>query len=333
MSGPVAASPTSTSPIETWNRRVVACANNKGGVKKTSTVVNVGGQLAAAGFRVLIVALDTQHENAATDLGYLDRSDHGVSLAAQMTTGTEPAIVVTDVRPRLDVIADGPALEQVVAFHYGRVGRGECAYETAFALLRPVLAPIAKRYDLILIDCPPGNRVLVDAAMGAARWVLIPTATDRGSIQSMRGTAEAFVAARTHNPTLHLLGVLLTGSGTQATVARSTARAAIDADFGGHAPLLTSFIRHAEAPASAGRAKGMLMHELEKYEVETKTSQPWWKSLRSPQTTVAPRRGWSTDSAGLAEDYHRVTQEIVERIQTAEQADREQPGAGSRGPA
>ena len=80
--------------VSRWNGRVLAVANNKGGVKKTSLVANAGGQLASGGFRVLIMALDTQEENLATDLGYIDRSDHGRSLAeALISGGTDAAII------------------------------------------------------------------------------------------------------------------------------------------------------------------------------------------------------------------------------------------------
>lgn len=307
--------------VARWNRRVVAVANNKGGVKKTSVVVNVAGQLAAAGLKVLIVALDTQHENAATDLGYLQRSDHGESLAAALIDGTDTVVVVDDVRPRLDVVADGPALESVVRDHYGKVGRGERSDDDACSLLRPALATHAPRYDLVLLDCPPGHRVLVDAALGSARWVLIPTATDLGSIRSMEGTARAFMAARTRNPTLALLGVLLTGSGTTATTAREHARTDIDAIFGGHAPLFDSFVRHAESPATAARSRGLLAHELERVELDTKTSQPWYTMLRRGGRPGDSRRVWTTNSAGLSEDYQRVTRELTDRLAAAEAAD------------
>lgn len=302
-----------------WNGRVLAVANNKGGVKKTSLVANTGGQLASGGFRVLIVALDTQEENLATDLGYIDRSDHGRSLAEALISGGAEASIIRDVRPNLDVIADGPALEGVVRHVYGTIGRGQEEYEgLTYGLLHPLLAAHAASYDLVLIDCPPGNKVLVDAALGAARWLVIPTASDAGSIKSMRGTANAFVDASRHNPSIQLLGVLLTGSSTQAKVARATARSAIQELFGGDAPLFTHFIRHAEAPAVNARARGVLLHELEKLESEVRESTPWWKALRGPDPATEPRRGWTTNSTGLAEDYLRVTQEIVERITAAE---------------
>lgn len=308
------------SQVQDWNRRVVALANNKGGVKKTSTTVNVAGQLAAGGFKVLVVALDTQRESAATDLGYADRSDHGASLAAAMINATATAKIITDVRPKLDVIADGPVLESVVAHLYGAVGRGERDYEAAFALLRPVLATVVAPYDLVLIDCPPGNKVLVDAALGAARYLLIPTATDQGSIRSMAGTAEAFVGARAQNPSLQLIGVLLTGSGTQASMTRVAAREAINNDFGGQAPLFDSFVRHAEAPASKARDRGLLAHELERDEAQAAASNPWWKLRGKHGSDPQPRRAaWTTNSSGLAGDYQRVTSELVDRITAVEQ--------------
>lgn len=313
---------TSTADMQGWNRRIVALANNKGGVKKTSATVNIAGQLAAGGFKVLVVALDTQRESAATDLGYADRSDHGESLAAAMIAGTGAVEIISEVRPRLDVIADGPALESVVAHLYGAVGRGDHGYDVAFTLLRPVLAPLVGPYDLVLIDCPPGNKVLVDAALGAARWLLIPTATDQGSIRSMAGTAEAFVGARAHNPSLELVGILLTGSGTQASMTRAAARKAIDEDFGGQAPLFASFVRHAEAPASKARERGLLAHELEQDEAQAAAAQPWWKLRGSKQGSgPQPRRAvWTTNSSGLAGDYQQVTSELVDRITAAEQA-------------
>ena len=305
--------------VSRWNGRVLAVANNKGGVKKTSLVANAGGQLASGGFRVLIIALDTQEENLATDLGYIDRSDHGRSLAEALISGGTEAAIIRDVRPNLDVVADGPALEGVVRHVYGVIGRGEEEYEAlTYGLLHPFLAAHAGDYDLILIDCPPGNKVLVDAALGAARWLVIPTASDAGSIKSMRGTANAFVNASQHNPSIQLLGVLLTGSNTQAKVARASARTAINELFGGDAPLFTHFIRHAEAPAVNARARGVLLHELERLESEVRESTPWWKALRVPDQTSQARRGWTTNSTGLAEDYLRVTQEIVERITSAE---------------
>lgn len=286
----VSASPT---PLSEWNRRIIAVANNKGGVKKTSLVANVAGQLSSGKFRVLIVALDTQEENLATDLGYIDRSDHGVSLASAMIDATSDVNLITEVRANLDVVADGPALERVVADTYGSIGRGEGTYEgLAYSLLHPLLERLAPSYDLTLLDCPPGNRVLVDAALGVARWVIIPTASDAGSIRSMRGTAKAFVAAREYNPTIELLGVLLAGSGTQATVVRGAAEAEVNQLFGGRAPLFTQFLRYAEAPAVRARQYSLLLHEME-----------------------------TTSSAGLAQDYLRITQEVVERITTAERSE------------
>lgn len=322
--------------LQEWNGRIVAVANNKGGVRKTSLVTNIGGQLAAAGQRVLIVAFDHQEDEAAAcDLGYLDRSDHGASLARALLAPGQPVTVLRDVRPGLDVIADGRALEEVTKEVYGRVGRGEPYEELAYGLLHDVLAPIAHEYDLILIDCPPGARVLVDAALGVARWVLIPTASDEGSIKAMRGTAKDFVGARRFNPGLQLLGVVLTASDVRATTTRDKARERIDEIFGGggQAPLFETFLRFQETPATRARAEGALVHELASKEVgEKREILASLASLRRTRPkraaeTAAPsaaqtppaRRAWKTNSTGLAEDYRRITAEVVRRITDTEE--------------
>lgn len=296
-----------------WNGRVIAIANNKGGVRKTSTVVNVGGILANAGQRVLLVELDTQPESAATDLGYLDRSDHGASLAEALLHGSTPQII-HDVRPRLDVIADGPALEDVVAEAYGSIGRGEgCWRDIVYPLLGKVLEPVAEDYDAILIDCPPGNKVLTDAALGTARWVIIPVASDRASLNAMVGTAASFQRATSLNPTIELLGVLFTAVTSGGTRIRQAAAAKADELFGGEAPTFRTTIRHAEAPAARSRETHQLVHELERIELEEGKS--LFEQLRARKKNRAkPKRAWQTNSSGLADDYIQLTNEMVSRI-------------------
>ena len=116
----------------------------------------------------------------------------------------------------------------------------------------------------------------------------------------MAGTAEAFVGARTHNPSFELIGILLTGSGTQASMTRAAAREAINKDFGGQAPLFASFVRHAEAPASKARDRGLLAHELEQDEAQAAAAQPWWKLPGGKHGSgPQPRRAvWTTNSSG-----------------------------------
>lgn len=300
-----------------WNSRIVAVANNKGGVLKTSTTANVAGQLAAAKYRVLIVAFDAQRPSLPTDLGISDRADNGESLAqAVVTGGRVPPTIIRDVRPDLDVIADGTELERIVEHAYGVVGRGEGTFDSVvYQLLVPVLRPIAPQYDLVLVDCAPGTKVLTAAALGSARWLLIPAHSDRGSIQGIAGTADIFAEASQHNSDLELLGVVLTRSTTAATRVREAATRDIQQLFGGQAPVFRSFIRQAESPASASRRHGLLAHELVEQEETERAARPWWKLRRDPD---APKRAWTTNSSSLAEDYTSLTQEIVAAINERE---------------
>lgn len=278
---------------------VIAFANNKGGVRKTSTVVNVGGQLALNGFRVLIVGLDSQYgENIFRDLGGDDRSDNGASLAAAMM-GQGQATIVKDVRPNLDVIADGAQLEQVLQYVYGRAYTGEGSRDDAFGLLRPVLDSLDDDYDFILIDCPPATRPLIQAGLGAARWLVIPTATDGGSIDSLAGTAVEFVAAREHNPELELVGILMTASTYGATKVREMAGAQLEAMFEGQVPyIFKHFTRFAEASAVRARAESLLAHEV---------------------VAIDNSGGWQTTSEPLARDYEDIWEELITQINEKEQ--------------
>lgn len=111
----------------------------------------------------------------------------------------------------------------------------------------------------MLIDCPPGLRVLQDMALGAAADALIPTRTDEASLAGMSLVAERFTAARATNPHRQLLGVVLWGVTRTATRVRT----AVQADLGQTAPVFDTVVRYVEAAAVDARRRGQLIHELE----------------------------------------------------------------------
>ena len=164
--------------------RVIAVINGKGGVFKTSLVANVGGLLAEGGSRVLLVDLDPQG-NLAEDLGYADQGDGGRSLAASLCFGGEPDLL-TGVRANLDVIAGGPHLDDAAAFLGAKAQKDRDAAQLALAKL---LASVAGEYDLVLLDCPPGNEPLQAAAVAAARYALVPLKTDMSSRKGVAAVA------------------------------------------------------------------------------------------------------------------------------------------------
>ena len=137
-----------------------------------------GHLLATSGYRVLVVDVDPQG-NLAEDLGYTDdsRDAKGRSLAQALMFGGGAAPVV-GVRTGLDVLVGGSVLDQATAGLSSRANKDPDGAKLALAQL---LVPLAGGYDMILIDCPPGDETLQTAAVAAARWALVPVKTDKSS--------------------------------------------------------------------------------------------------------------------------------------------------------
>lgn len=286
--------------------RTVAVINGKGGVGKTSIVANVGGLLALAGYHVLLIDLDPQG-NLGEDLGFTAVADDGEALAraVQFDGPLEPML---NIRPNLDVCCAGEHLDDLAAAMAGRIRRQ--GGDGALALARS-LEPVSANYDVVLIDCPPGDALLQTLALAAARWVLVPTKTDASSRKGLREVARRFTDARQLNPQLALLGVVLFGVATGATRVKERARELVAADLGGAAPIFTASIRHVEAAATDARERGELAHELEQVAAAGPT---WWQRRRG--ATAAPVIAASASS--LAGDYQTLAQEVVAAIVAAE---------------
>lgn len=290
--------------------RCVAVMNGKGGVGKTSIVANVGALAAAAGYRVLLVDLDPQG-NLAEDLGYTgaDIDDEGQALFAAVATGN-PVTASGSARERLDVVAAGERTEELEGLLNMRRQRTPGATVGA---VRDALQPISDNYDLILLDCPPGGAALQDAALGAARWLVIPSKTDASSRKGLRTIARRFVEARNAGADVDLLGVVLFGAGSSATSIREQAREELSADLGGVAPVLDTVIRHSEASARASRRDGRVSHELE---ADAANLPSWYERLKNPNSIDL--RDVPASVTGLAGDYQQLAQEILAKIAAAE---------------
>ncbi len=163
-------------------------ANGKGGVGKTTLASNLAGLVAADGGRVLLVDVNGQG-NVGRDLGYRGHSidDEGEALTEALRTGA-PLKPVSGVRDGLDVIVGGQhvgTLPDMLAATF-RMQQQRQALALAISL-----APVAGRYDLVVIDSAPENPPLQQLALSAARWMVAPTRSDKASINDGLGSLAA----------------------------------------------------------------------------------------------------------------------------------------------
>jgi chromosome partitioning protein len=293
--------------------RVVAVMNGKGGVGKTSLAGNLAALAAAAGYRVLVIDLDPQG-NLAEEMGYVgtETDDAGAALAAAMQFGRQVEPVA--VRERLDVLPGGEFLEDLESVLGTRSDRGGRRAD-AHSALAASLAPAAGEYDLVLLDCPPGSPVLQTAALGAARWLIIPTRTDDSSRKGLVKVARRYTAARDRGAAVELLGVCLFGVTTSAKKVRQGARSDLERDLGSAAPVFATVIRYAEAAAVESRRRGVPVHELEAAGI---AGPAWWERLRSPGRSAEAVVPGS--AASLAADYADLAGEVLRAIQEREAA-------------
>ncbi|MDP9407137.1 MAG: ParA family protein [Actinomycetota bacterium] len=289
--------------------RVVVVAQGKGGVGKTSLTANVAGLAALAGHRVLAVDLD-QQGNLARDLGY--EVTDGERLLQAFVSG-QPAPILPSVRTNLDVIPGGPAVADLLGIAFARSGRGG---QDLSDLLYASLAPVVGDYDLVLVDTPPGERLLVEAALVVASYVVIPTRADDASLDGLERVAERCLAARQRNPELTLLGVCVFGVGARARRLTQSVRDVIAEMVGDAAPVFDAQIRHAESAAVDARRQGLLVHELETAAAAARKGRlAALRARRRPDDDLLTR-----DASALAGDYEELAREIVARIGQLEAA-------------
>ena len=274
-------------------------ANGKGGCGKTTVAANLAVLAARTGRRVLAVDLDKQG-NLTDDLGAADHDD-GASLVAALMTEAEPT-PLTDVRPGLDLIAGGDRTEHLQPTLMTMRGRNK----DALSQLDRVLAPVAGRYDLVVLDSPPTDAVIGEAALIAARWLLIPTKADSGSLKGLIAVATAFAQVRSAGlSVVELVGVVLFGVGTQSRRIRADTRAALEKALGHAGPVLQTVIRASEKAAIDQRQMGLAATE---YAERVRSSRPWY----SPGEREHLAKPAVAD--GLAGDYEALAAEVFAAI-------------------
>jgi chromosome partitioning protein len=236
--------PTSAGPV------VLAVANQKGGVAKTTSVASIGAALAELGESVLLVDLDPQ-ACLTFSLG-VDPEDLELSIHHVLTKGLHPSEVILATDDGVDLLPATIELARAEADLLTRTGR-EHVLRTSLEDLSE--HPDGRRYDWILLDCPPSLGVMTVAALTAARAVLIPlqceTLSHRGVGQLLDTVHDV---RRFTNRDLEVWGVLPTlydGRTNHARTVLETIAETYDLDV--VEPPIPKTIRFAEAPA-AGRS-------------------------------------------------------------------------------
>ncbi len=223
--------------------RVIAIANQKGGVGKTTTAINLGACLAVAEKRTLIIDIDPQG-NATSGLG-LNRAEIDASIYDVLIDGVPIGDVVRRAVhfPYLDVV---PSSRDLVGAEVELVNRPQREQ-----VLRRVLEPVREAYDFILIDCPPSLGLLTLNALTAADAVLIPIQCEFYALEGLTQLLNTVrLVQRNLNPRLQIEGVLLTMFDQRLNLSRQVADEAKEY-FGSrvYRTTIPRNVRLAEAPS------------------------------------------------------------------------------------
>ncbi len=252
------APPTPAAPAE---MRVLTIANQKGGVGKTTTAINLGTALAAIGENVLVIDLDPQG-NASTGLG-IERRNRRLSTYDVMV-GTEPlgAVIQPTIVPRLSIAPSTLDLLGVELEIASRRDRAHCLKAAVQALgAAQKERPETERFTYVLIDCPPSLNLLTMNAMTAADSVLVPLQCEFFALEGLSQLLATVDQVRANlNPALTIHGVVLTMFDS-----RNSLAAQVVADVRGfmgdkvYETVIPRNVRVSEAPS---HGKPVLLYDL-----------------------------------------------------------------------
>ena len=182
--------------------RIIAFANQKGGVGKTTTAINIGASLAAIKKRVLLIDLDPQG-NAGTGLGFVRASHRQSAYGVIMGTAHAADNILTTAVQGMHILPSSQAL--------AGADIDLLDMENREFRLRDALQPILEHYDYILLDCPPALGYLTINALTAADSVIVPLQCEFFALEGLSQLMFTISRIKSHyNKELNVTGILIT---------------------------------------------------------------------------------------------------------------------------